>query len=207
MTMPHFQSDRCWNLPPLILHPFADHGGKQKLAQSSRAALILEGLLPEADIPREQLERDLVEGRLCELRMLYYVGKDLSRWLDQCADAASRDLDLLSAHVNRYSFMELLVENTPTAVHDKLVSWGVVDHRAVFSRALGLHAVFGAPPRLDALNADFVKNYFRFADAFYDCCRQDREFSQISSHNFRFELYASAEYSRILEKQWSEAAS
>jgi hypothetical protein len=38
--------DRSYNLPPLILHPFAEPTGPQKLTQSSRASLMIQGLLP-----------------------------------------------------------------------------------------------------------------------------------------------------------------
>ena len=36
-------------LPPLILHPFADAGGPEKLVESSRASLVLQGLLPAGE--------------------------------------------------------------------------------------------------------------------------------------------------------------
>src|SRR5260370_37598735 len=67
-------------LPPLILHPFADANGPNKLAESSRASLKLQGLLPQGEASREDLDRSLLDGRYSEMRMLYYVGKDLMRW-------------------------------------------------------------------------------------------------------------------------------
>ena len=66
-------------LPPLILHPFADAGGPEKLVESSRANLVLQGLLPAGDRNTQEIERTLLEGRFCEIRMLFYVGKDLLR--------------------------------------------------------------------------------------------------------------------------------
>jgi hypothetical protein len=69
-------------LPPLILHPFADAGGPGKLVQSSRASLMLQGLLPSGELSRDQLDRSVLEGRYCEIRMLFYVGKDLRRWIE-----------------------------------------------------------------------------------------------------------------------------
>ena len=39
-------------LPPLILHPFADAGGPDKLVESSRASLMLQGLLPRESATR-----------------------------------------------------------------------------------------------------------------------------------------------------------
>src|ERR1700691_2911438 len=78
-------------LPPLILHPFADAGGPSKLVESSRANLKLQGLLPQGEASREDLDRALLEGRFSELRMLFYVGKDLARWIDQCLEFADRN--------------------------------------------------------------------------------------------------------------------
>ncbi len=74
-------------LPPLILHPFADAGGPDKLVESSRASLMLQGLLPSGERTTEDLDRALLDGRYCEIRMLFYVGKDLVRWIEQCLDA------------------------------------------------------------------------------------------------------------------------
>src|SRR5579862_9033223 len=77
-------------LPPLILHPFADAGGPSKLVESSRANLKLQGLLPQGEATREDLDRALLEGRYSELRMLFYVGKDLARWIGQCLEFVER---------------------------------------------------------------------------------------------------------------------
>ena len=68
-------------LPPLILHPFADSGGPDKLVESSRANLMIQGLLPAGEHRMEDIERTLLDGRFCEIRMLFYVGKDLLRWM------------------------------------------------------------------------------------------------------------------------------
>src|SRR5271170_2794400 len=73
-------------LPPLILHPFADAGGPDKLVESSRASLMLQGLLPSGERSNEELDRALIDGRYCEIRMLFYVGKDLVRWIEQCLE-------------------------------------------------------------------------------------------------------------------------
>src|SRR6266702_3960458 len=75
-----------WELPPLILHPFSDQSGPKKLVQSSRASLILNGLLPKDESTEDELTRNLMEGRVCEIRMLFFVGKDLLRWIAQCLD-------------------------------------------------------------------------------------------------------------------------
>ncbi|MBM3768079.1 MAG: hypothetical protein FJW32_22070, partial [Acidobacteria bacterium] len=78
--------DRIWKLPPLILHPFSDASGPNKLVESSRASMMLQGMLPNNEFSISELDRRLLEGRYCEIRMLYYVGKDLVRWVEQCMD-------------------------------------------------------------------------------------------------------------------------
>jgi len=82
---------QVWKLPPLILHPFADPGAAEKLVASSQASLQLNGLLPESDSTVEELDRKLLHGRFYEIRMLYYVGKDLVRWIEQCMEVVERD--------------------------------------------------------------------------------------------------------------------
>ena len=91
-------------LPPLILHPFADADGPGKLVESSRASLKLQGLLPAGESTREDLDRALLEGRYSELRMLFYVGKDLARWIDQCLEFAERNQAFLPAGIAYQSF-------------------------------------------------------------------------------------------------------
>src|ERR1700687_367132 len=95
-------------LPPLILHPFADATGPNKLVESSRASLKLQGLLPQGESSREDLDRSLLEGRYSELRMLYYVGKDLVRWIEQCLEFADRNRSELPAGMVYQSFAALL---------------------------------------------------------------------------------------------------
>ena len=80
-------------LPPLILHPFADASGPDKLVESSRASLMLQGLLPSGERSTEELDRALIDGRYCEIRMLFYVGKDLVRWIEQCMEHLSHNPD------------------------------------------------------------------------------------------------------------------
>src|SRR5260370_1883806 len=75
-----------WDLPPLILHPFSDQSGPGKLVQSSRASLMLNGLLPHDESSEDELTRKLLEGRICESRMLFFVGNDLLPWLPHCLD-------------------------------------------------------------------------------------------------------------------------
>src|SRR5579864_5421 len=129
-------------LPPLILHPFADAGGPDKLVESSRASLMLQGLLPSGERSTEDLDRALLDGRYCEIRMLFYVGKDLARWIEQCLSHV-KDYPEMQDRVIRYgSFAAYLVHNTPLEVQTKLRKWGVADYKTIFTRALGLNAMF-----------------------------------------------------------------
>ncbi len=198
-------SDRQWKLPPLILHPFSELGGSSKLIESSRASLMLQGLLPKEQNSERELEVILLEGRYCEIRMLFYVGRDLLRWMEQCQEMVERDEQLRGSGIVRQSIAALLVDNPPGHVAEKLHSWGVVDHASIFSRALGLNMVFAEVPAFEALPAEFVRNYYRFADHLYTCHQGLQAFTQIRPRNFDFELFASGEYSRLLEREWQES--
>jgi hypothetical protein len=207
---PHIQvlihSEKKWKLPPLILHPFSDAGGPQKLARSSRAGLMLEGLLPRGDMSVDELEHTLLDGRLCEIRMLFYVGKDLSRWIEQCMDFVARQTELRDAGLGFHSFSDLLINDAPGPVREKLSRWGVLDYKAIFSRAIGMYTVFADAPTAHQLGPEFVRNYFRFADQLYACRKSLVAYTDITAANFDFELYASGEYSRMLEREWADGS-
>ena len=188
----------------MILHPFSDASGPNKLVESSRASLMLQGLVPNQHFTLDQLDRKLLEGRYCEIRMLFYVGRDLQRWIDQCMEVISRDQDLEKDGIEEQSLAAMLVDEPPQAVREKLQRWGVADYRAIFSRALGLNVLFAEAPARETLTDDFVRNYYRFADQMFVCRQSLRPFTRISSANFDFELYASGEYSKLLEREWSE---
>ena len=166
-TAPALERAITRTLPPLILHPFADAGGPGKLVESSRANLKLQGLLPQGEATRDDLDRALLDGRYSELRMLYYVGKDLARWIEQCLEFAERFQDSLPRGVCYQSFAALLIHDAPTAVQAKLRKWGVADYKSIFSRALGLHSMFAAAPPREMLSDEFVRSYFRFADQIF----------------------------------------
>jgi hypothetical protein len=193
-----------WELPPLILHPFSDQSGPGKLVQSSKASLMLNGLLPHDESTEEELTRKLLEGRVCEIRMLFFVGKDLLRWVAHCLDFVSSIPELKGAGICEQSFAEFLVQNPPEAVRAKLRGWGVFDYKSIFSRAIGLNAVFCEPPDETLVSAEFIRNYFRFADHMFACRQQSQAFTELTVENFQFEIYASGEYSRLLEKAWAE---
>jgi hypothetical protein len=191
-------------LPPLILHPFADAGGPDKLVESSRASLMLQGLLPSGERTTEDLDKSLLEGRYCEIRMLFYVGKDLVRWIEQSLDHIERQPGFGASGIKFQSFAAYLVQNTPLTVQAKLRKWGVADFKSIFMRALGLNAILSEVPARGVLADDFVRNYYRYADSIFLCRQSQTPFTDIAQMNFDFEIFASGEYSRMLERQWSE---
>jgi hypothetical protein len=191
-------------LPPLILHPFADSSGPTKLLESSRASLILQGLLPAGDNGAEDLDRALLDGRFQEIRMLFYVGKDLVRWVEQCVEHVNRQSDLRALGIGYQSVAAYLVNHTPPAVEAKLRKWGVGDYRSIFRRALGLNAMLGDLPSRHCLADEFVRNYYRYADQLFQCRLDQAQFPDLSDLGFEFEIFASGEYSRRLEREWGE---
>lgn len=187
----------------MILHPFSEPDGPAKLIDGSRASLILQGILPGEKLTAAELEKRLLDGRYCELSMLFYVGKDVLRWAHQCMEAAERAEDAREG-VRPESFIALLVEDTPAAVEQKLRRWGVHEYKRIFSRGLGLHAIFERLPEQDLLCEDFIRYYYRFADELFAWRQRLFPFTRIRAADAEFELYASAEYSKLLERQWEE---
>jgi hypothetical protein len=164
----------------------------------------LQGLLPSGERKPQDIERTLLDGRYCEIRMLFYVGKDLLRWIDQCQELVSRSPELSDSRIKYQSFADYLVNHTPDPVVAKLKKWGVQDYKAIFSRALGLSAMLAAVPDRDGLTDDFIRNYYRYADQLFHVRQGDAAFADLSSLGFEFEIYASGEYSRMLEREWAE---
>lgn len=199
---PVLSPQKVWKLPPLILHPFSDSSGPNKLLESSRASLMLQGLLPSGEFTMFELEQKLLDGRFCELRMLLYLGRDLDRWIEQCIEMVEREDALKTTGIKYQSFATMIVEDPPDNVREKLKAWGVADYKAIFSRALGLNCVFREVPEREMLNAEFVRNYYRYADHMFACNQQMNTFTEIRSRNFQFDLFASGEYTRMLEREW-----
>ena len=191
-------------LPPLILHPFADAAGPDKLVESSRASLMLQGLLPSGERSTEDLDRALLDGRYCEIRMLFYVGKDLTRWIAQGLEHVERQPLLRDSGIRYQSFAAYLVHNSPPRVQAKLRKWGVADYRAIFTRALGLNAILAAVPPRSTLSDEFIRNYYRYADQMFLCRQEQCTHTDISEMGFEFDIFASGEYSRMLEREWAE---
>jgi hypothetical protein len=191
-----------WELPPLILHPFNEKVPPSTLLENSKAALMLSGLIPRDGSDQDELKRRLLAGRYGEIRMLFFLGKDVFRWIDQCIEWAERIPELNDVEIYGPSFAGLLTANPPQAVKEKLTRWGVLDYVSIFSRAIGLNAMFSQPPAFDSMAEEFLRNYHRYADSLYRCYMESQPHRQIASKSFRFELYASGEYSRLLESEW-----
>jgi hypothetical protein len=193
-----------YTLPPLILHPFAEPTGPNKLFESSRANLMMQGLLPTGDHSPEALDQALLDGRYSEVRMLYYVGKDLVRWIDQSLDFCERQPELKDSGIRYQSFAALLVDHSPSTVQSKLRKWGVGDFRSIFTRALGLNSMLADIPPRAFLSDEFVRNYYRYADQLFHCRQSQVTFPAINTLGFDFDIFASGEYSRMLEREWAE---
>jgi hypothetical protein len=137
---------RWWELPPMILYPFGRGLNASAVLDSMKLTLHLNGM-GEPGLDKEPLLR----GRYAEFRMLSLVGKDVMRWIAQCADFIGRDDLLAHAGIRPPSFADLLLNRTPPAVAARLETWGVSDYRRVVSRAITCHqgdAVYPVGTRL-----------------------------------------------------------
>jgi len=197
-------TETVWTLPPLILHPFNERVSPSALLENSKAALMLSGLIPSDGTEESELKRRLLAGRCSETRMLYYLGKDIFRWMGQCTEWAAGVAELVPMELADQSFARLLTAHAPASVRDKLALWGVADYVAIFSRAIGLRAIFAAPPGAEMLTESFLRGYYRYADGLYQAWLDSQPSPMITAEHFLFELYASGEYSKLLESQWGE---
>jgi hypothetical protein len=191
-----------FRLPPLILHPFSDHGAPATLVEGSRANLMLEGIIPRGENNVDELERRLLISRYCEIKMLYYLGKDLRRWIEQCLEMTERDPALAARGFRETTFASLLVDGAPVEVQNKLRTWGVHEFRNIFSRALGIHAIFMDLPPQRLLSSEFLRYYYRFADEMYSSWQKLFQQRPAEPAEFDFDLYASGEYTKMLEQEW-----
>jgi hypothetical protein len=195
--------ENVWELPPLILHPFNERVPPSTLLEDAKAALVLSGVISGDGSDQEDLQRRLLAGRHSEIRMLYFLGKDILRWIGQCVEWGQKVPELSGAETRPQSFAALLTLDPPEAVKEKLLRWGVKDHGSIFMRAIGLNAMFIQPPAFDALAGEFLRNYHRYADCLYRCYMDSRPYHAAASASFQFDLYASGEYSRLLESEWA----
>jgi hypothetical protein len=191
-----------WTLPPLILHPFSGEDTAEKLLEGSKAQLMLNGLMPSGGKDHDSLKATLIRARVQEVRMLYFLGKDILRWVDQCVDFAERTPELCKRGIRAQSFAGFLIEKTPASIAQKLQGWGVSDQRSVFSRAIGVTCTLNSPPESETFTPLCLENYHRFLDYLYVCYQNLDPFTELEGENFAVEIYASAEYSQMLEDQW-----
>ena len=191
-----------WELPPLILHPFNEKVPPAELLENSKAALMLSGLIPNDGTDPDTLRRKVLAGRYAEIRMLYFLGKDVFRWIGQCVEHVERVGDLTGVEIQPQSFAGFLAGSPPEPVQAKLKQWGVVEHTSIFARAIGLNTVFQQPPEFASLSDEFLRHYHKYADYLFACYQDLQPHRKITAANFRFELYASGEYSRLLESEW-----
>jgi hypothetical protein len=202
--MPTPSDELVWDLPPLILHPFNERTPPSVLLDNSKAALMLSGLIPSDGTDPEELHRRTMAGRYGEIRMLFFLGKDVLRWVEQCLDWASHIPELRHREWRMQSFTALLTSSTPPEVKEKLLRWGVSDYISIFRRAIGLNAFFSNPPAFTDLSEEFLRNYHKYADSLYECFQKLERYPELDARQFRFALYASGEYSRLLESQWED---
>ena len=195
-------SVQAFRLPPLILHPFSGPDDTSVLMESSRASLALQGFLPHPEFSDEDLDQRLLRGRHAELRMLFYIGKDLLRWMEQCVETSTSSRSFEGRSIRPETFGVLLVQNIPDHVRAKLEAWGVLDHCALFRRAIGLHSVFSGFPGVGDFAPDFLRRYHRHLDQWYEQRLIDATFDRPQPEEFIFDLYASGEYSMMLEESW-----
>ncbi|MFL6447850.1 MAG: hypothetical protein ACJ746_09205 [Bryobacteraceae bacterium] len=201
---PDFPGVEAFRLPPLILHPFSGPEDTTVLMASSRASLALQGFLPRPEGTSNDLDEQLLRGRYAELRMLFYIGKDLTRWMDQSAESVHLSGLFTGRRIRPETFGAFLVQHVPQHVKAKLESWGVADFCALFRRSIGLHAIFREFPAAENFSADFLRRYHRHLDQWYETRMREMGFERAEAHEFVFDLYASGEYTTLLEQSWSE---
>ena len=163
---------------------------------------MLSGVLPKDGTSDEELRRKLLAGRYAEVRMLFFLGRDVFRWIDQCIEIVARTPQLLQMEYKAQSFAALAA-SPPASVREKLLKWGVSDYANVFRRAIGMHAIFREPPEFETLAEDFLRDYYRYADLFFQGFLESETYRPATGNEFRFELYASGEYAKLLESEWS----
>ncbi len=54
------------------------------------------------------------------------------------------------------------------------------------------------------LSLQFIKHYYRYADHMFLCRQNAATFPEIKPEQVDFDLFASAEYARMLEREWEE---
>ena len=173
--------------------------------ESSRASLALQGFLPADAGTNQDLDHQLLRGRYAELRMLFYIGKDLIRWMDQCCETTVASGVFSQVRIRPETFGMMLVQNVPAHVRAKLEGWGVLDFCALFRRSIGLHSIFLDFPGVEAFTPEFLRRYHRHLDQWYENRLREAGAHRPESNEFQFDLYASGEYAMLLEQSWNNS--
>ncbi len=194
-------------LPPLILHPFTESASTVRVLESAKASISMLREADPSDEKNEELERQMLDGRFTEFRMLFYVGKDVCRWLEQCIDTCDRLPELSAAGLSQQAFARLLIEDTPPDVAEKLKSWGVIEYSRIFSRSIGIYNQFREPPTAEMFQTNYLRYYYRFADYAFAAWKDLKKSPVITREQFPFTLYASGEYTKMLEEEWRGTSS
>jgi hypothetical protein len=58
-------------------------------------------------------------------------------------------------------------------------------------------------PEQALLGPEFLRSYHAYVDAIYDVRFRQGSYVRTNINRFAFQLYASGEYTRMLEEQWS----
>jgi hypothetical protein len=170
------------DLPPLILYPCPETTPADEA---------------DAFAECDEATRVLLGARYAEFRMLCYVGRDINRWLEHCVEIASEDGRL--PRVTETTFINLLLLAAPSQVAKKLRDWTIDNYQVIFARALGLNSVYSQAPSANVIGKSLLLDLYRYADALFDCRMKVNPDPEWHGHEFRFELYASGEYSRLFE--------
>ena len=126
------------------------------LLENSKAALMLSGLIPNDGTEEEALKRRLLHRPVLRVADALLPGQGRLRWLDQCVEFAEPHCRTWQeTRCRRKASPDCLTANPPDNVRQKLTGWGVADYVSIFSRAIGLNAVFAEPPALTSLCEDF----------------------------------------------------
>ena len=166
-----------------------------KLVPKLARQLDANGLLPSSDRIKSEVSsrENCSKDRVSEIRMLFFVGKDLLRWIAHCMDFVERHPQLRKCAIKEQLSPAHLIQNAPAEVAAKLRKVGVVDYRSIFGRALGLNALFADIPPRELLTDDFIRNYYRFADQMFQSKQGSVTYSEIKDCGFEYEIYASGE--------------
>jgi hypothetical protein len=195
------QGNAVQTLPPLILHPFSNAMDPFRFLANARTGPAAMGEPGRSDAAAGAQQRKLLLTRYCEIRMLWCIGKDVLRWIDQCLDFVNRQSELRGGNIRFQSFAALLIENTPPAAVGKLLAWGVTDYQNLFARAIGLKSVFAELPTLGILSEEFLRDYYSFAYQLYLCRQQGEPYRRLDPGAFAFDVFTSGEYIKMIESQ------